>query len=321
MYATKRDGELVFRVTQGALCALSYSRSAGEAVLFRWDTDALCDAELSEQARVLLRMCFEDYTASMGFLSLHASAVVHDGRAVCLTGPSGAGKTTLSKNWMKCFPQAYVLNGDRPLLQEKDGVFWAHGAPWSGMECIYLNGRAPLRAIVEVRQHCVNRLERLSSRQAYSLLLERVSKPQWNAPATGAVVETLARLVSSLPVYRFYCLNDPSAGIFLHNALLGSDPPPSLKGEKDMKVKSDYVVRKVLDSYIAVPVGEMAAEQGAIMLNEVGAFLWEKLTQPMTEAALLDCLLDEFDVDRETALADMHEFLDSLRNAKALAEE
>lgn len=46
------------------------------------------------------------------------------------------------------------------------------------------------------------------------------------------------------------------------------------------------------------------------VLNPTAAFLWDLLAQPRTRDELLDALLDEFDVDPETARRDIREFLD-----------
>ena len=45
-----------------------------------------------------------------------------------------------------------------------------------------------------------------------------------------------------------------------------------------MKIKEDFVLRKVADSYVVVPVNKMTLDfNGIINLNETGAFLFEKL--------------------------------------------
>ena len=44
-----------------------------------------------------------------------------------------------------------------------------------------------------------------------------------------------------------------------------------------MKIKENYMLRKVADCYVVVPIGEAVAEfNGMINLNEVGAFLWRQ---------------------------------------------
>ena len=88
-----------------------------------------------------------------------------------------------------------------------------------------------------------------------------------------------------------------------------------------MKVKDDYLLRNVAGSQIVVPVGEGCLDfSGVITLNEVGAFLWEKLQSDITEEELLSALLSEYDVDEATARADIAEFADKLKGADLLAD-
>lgn len=321
---TKRsDDHAEYRFASDALCTLKLNKRNKIASLEIEAGIPLDDLELTEQARVLLRVSFETVASREGLVSLHAAAVVNDGQSICFTGPSGAGKSTLANNWLKAVHASYVLNGDRPALrQQEDGAFYAYGAPWSGKENIFVNDSAPMRAIVEVKKHCTNRIQRLDHKRAYTLLLQRISKPQWDGEATLAIIDTLTKLVTLVPVYRYYCKDTPSAGTYLYDALNNPDEIPlRSEGERDMRVKKGFVIRNVLDSHMAVPVGEDAiTAQGAIMLNEVGAFLWDKLSQPITEEALLDYVLAEFDVDKEVASADLSEFLSTLRQANALDE-
>ena len=56
-----------------------------------------------------------------------------------------------------------------------------------------------------------------------------------------------------------------------------------------MKIKSGFIVRKIADQHMAVPVGERSQElHGMIGLNETGAFLWELLEEDQTEESLAD---------------------------------
>ena len=86
-----------------------------------------------------------------------------------------------------------------------------------------------------------------------------------------------------------------------------------------MKIKSDYLLRKVADSYVVVPVGKATVDfNGMINLNETGAFLWQQLQKGAGEEALLNAMLWEYDVDEETALEGIDSFLKKLREADLL---
>ncbi len=88
-----------------------------------------------------------------------------------------------------------------------------------------------------------------------------------------------------------------------------------------MKVKDDYLLRNVAGSHIVVPVGEGCLDfSGVITLNEVGAFLWEKLQADISAEELLSALLAEYDVDEATAKTDIDEFIAKLKGADLLAD-
>ena len=86
-----------------------------------------------------------------------------------------------------------------------------------------------------------------------------------------------------------------------------------------MKIKSDYLLRKVADSYVVVPVGKATVDfNGMINLNETGAFLWQQLQKDAAEETLLKAMLMEYEVDEETAEVGIASFLNKLREADLL---
>lgn len=86
-----------------------------------------------------------------------------------------------------------------------------------------------------------------------------------------------------------------------------------------MKIKSDYLLRKVADSYVVVPVGKATVDfNGMINLNETGAFLWQQLQKGADEETLLKAMLKEYEVDEETAAEGLGSFLNKLREADLL---
>lgn len=78
-----------------------------------------------------------------------------------------------------------------------------------------------------------------------------------------------------------------------------------------MKINHDFTIQKVGGSYIAVPVGETSKQfRGMVKLNETAAFLWKQMeTKDCTEEDLADALVGEYEVDRETALADVQKIV------------
>ena len=88
-----------------------------------------------------------------------------------------------------------------------------------------------------------------------------------------------------------------------------------------MKIKSNFLLKEISGNYIVVPVGDELIDLNCmITLNESGAFLWEKLSENTTKEKLLEEMLKEYDVDKETASADIEEFLGNIRKIGALDE-
>lgn len=87
-----------------------------------------------------------------------------------------------------------------------------------------------------------------------------------------------------------------------------------------MKIKENYMLRKVADCYVVVPIGAAVAEfNGMINLNEVGAFLWRQFETETTFEAVLAAMLEEYEVDEAVAKADLQHFVKELEDANLIA--
>ena len=88
-----------------------------------------------------------------------------------------------------------------------------------------------------------------------------------------------------------------------------------------MKISENFVLRQVADTWVVLPVGQQSVDFNAMLtLNESGAILWRALEQGGDRDALADALLAEYEVDRNTALADVAEFLKKLNEVGILAK-
>lgn len=86
-----------------------------------------------------------------------------------------------------------------------------------------------------------------------------------------------------------------------------------------MKIKSGFVIRKIANQYMAVPVGARAKElHGMICLNETAAFLWELLKEEKTEEELAALLYEEYEISAEHSLEVVQRFCRSLQEEGVL---
>lgn len=80
------------------------------------------------------------------------------------------------------------------------------------------------------------------------------------------------------------------------------------------KIKSGFIVRKIGNQIMAVPIGKMTSQiHGMIALTESGELLWNALTDGTDIGKLADILTENYEIDRETALSDAQKFVDGLR--------
>ena len=88
-----------------------------------------------------------------------------------------------------------------------------------------------------------------------------------------------------------------------------------------MRLKKGFVLRSVADRTVVVPDNEILNLHMMITLNGTGKFLWERLESGATEDELRNALLEEYDVDKQTAQKDVMAFLAALEKNGCLEEK
>ena len=85
------------------------------------------------------------------------------------------------------------------------------------------------------------------------------------------------------------------------------------------KLKTGFILRKISDQIMAVPVGAQTSHiHGMIALTESGELLWNALRDGADETALTNLLTENYEVDTTIALADVQSFLKGLEEQGAL---
>ena len=81
-----------------------------------------------------------------------------------------------------------------------------------------------------------------------------------------------------------------------------------------MEIKKQVVLRSVAGEYMLIPIGETVFEyNGIFMLTESGKFLWENIEKGAETDQLKQLLMAEYEIDSDTASADVDEFLEMLK--------
>lgn len=85
------------------------------------------------------------------------------------------------------------------------------------------------------------------------------------------------------------------------------------------KIKDGFIVRKIGNQFMAVPVGSRTSEiHGIIALSESGVLLWSALESGADEETLVNVLMGNYEVEHSVAAEDVKKFLDGLKNQGVL---
>jgi hypothetical protein len=234
------DGEVVFALTVENGTAPVYAEelrqeeegqtivcghtAAGEAVFeYHWMGDTagwlVCSADYHKGRLITTglhtKMAIENSmmviyalsTADMDTVLFHAAVVSYQGKAYMFLGPSGTGKSTHARLWLKHIEGTELVNDDNPVV--RDGV--VYGSPWSGKTPCYRNVSYPLGGIVMLSQAPYNKICRLEGLQAYMALVPSISGKRWDARIADGLHQTENALAMQVPVWHLECLPDEAA--------------------------------------------------------------------------------------------------------------
>lgn len=137
----------------------------------------------------------------------HSAVVSYQGRGYMFLGPSGTGKSTHARLWLKYIEGTELVNDDNPVV--RDGV--VYGSPWSGKTPCYRNVSYPLGGIVMLSQAPYNKIQRLGGLQAYAALVPSISGKRWDSRIADGLHQTENALAMQVPVYHLECLPDEAA--------------------------------------------------------------------------------------------------------------
>ena len=84
-----------------------------------------------------------------------------------------------------------------------------------------------------------------------------------------------------------------------------------------MRIVKEFILREIAGEYILVPTGATTQEFNVLItLTETAKFIWEHLEEANSLQELVDMILEEYEIDRETATKDAVEFISRLLSAR-----
>ncbi len=79
------------------------------------------------------------------------------------------------------------------------------------------------------------------------------------------------------------------------------------------KLKPRFVTRVVGNELVLVPIETNVANMNELFtMNSTASLIWNSINDTNTEEDIVNLLINEFDIDRETALNDLTSFIESM---------
>lgn len=80
-----------------------------------------------------------------------------------------------------------------------------------------------------------------------------------------------------------------------------------------MKIIKEFILREIAGECILVPTGKTSQEfNGMITLSDTARFIWENIERADSFEDLVKMMLEEYEIDEETAKRDAYNFIDQL---------
>ncbi|MBQ4600946.1 MAG: hypothetical protein IJB17_04885 [Oscillospiraceae bacterium] len=147
---------------------------------------------------------------------LHAACVEINGKAVLFTAPSETGKSTQADLW-QAHAGARVVNGDRVLLGQKNGIWHAYGYPCCGSSMICENFCLPIAGVAVLTQGSENRIEPLSEAAKQRSLVAGMTVYQDDLAEIDRAFSLAESICAQVGVVRLVCRPDAQAVQVLHD--------------------------------------------------------------------------------------------------------
>lgn len=153
-----------------------------------------------------------------GALILHASAVVHGGRALVFTGLSGAGKSTISSMLADAYPSCTKIADELLVLRHDAGGWRLVVPPYLGPAGIDHGATAPLAAVHFLIQAPFDRRDAIAPAAALRELLRHVLVYVAEARTAEHVLALGAALTRDVPFHHLHFRKDPHVATVLEIA-------------------------------------------------------------------------------------------------------
>ncbi len=167
---------------------------------------------------VLAAMELEHFAVVNTGVLFHGATILHNGKAIVFTAPSGTGKSTQAELWCR-HRGAMLINGDRCVLMRKGDDYFMCGVPYSGSSRVSKNLCVPLESVVYLTQAKNSVARKVRGINSFMHLWEGCCINTWNNGDVEKSIDFITHLCENVSIIRLDCTPDVSAVEALETAL------------------------------------------------------------------------------------------------------
>lgn len=157
------------------------------------------------ESTALFRYICKNVLESYNGMFLHCASLKYNGKAYLFTAPSGTGKTTHIRLWVKYLgDKVEIINGDKPILRKKGNNIIVYGTPWQGKENYGSNISAPLGGIFLLNRAFENSIKKATVKESLPFLLSQTLRP-YEKDNMIRLFDLLEYIVKNIPIYNLNC--------------------------------------------------------------------------------------------------------------------
>ena len=157
---------------------------------------------------------------------LHGATIQTDGKAYIFTAKSGTGKSTHITLWRRRYGKAVqIVDGDKPILWLRDGVWLACGTPWCGKEGLTSTDCVPVAGLCLLERAAENSIRPATSTELIEAIFHQIYRPK----DVGRLTRFLSLLDAFLrvtPIWRLGCNMELAAAETAHDAMVAGSRVP-----------------------------------------------------------------------------------------------
>lgn len=151
--------------------------------------------------------------AAFNRVLIHGSVIEYKGLAYLFLADSGVGKSTHIKLWKDNIEGITIINGDKPILDDKGNIY---GTPWAGKERWNTNTSAKLAGIVLLSRDTYNHIEEAT----YANNLENVLNRVYRGTNFDISMSIIDKAFKNVPLYKLGCTIDPQAAFICFDKIV-----------------------------------------------------------------------------------------------------